>query len=71
MRTRFFELHGPQARDRLHRLGSALEEDGARVTLLASRDEPDLYLLVAESDRAPAQAPPDGCRVWTFERVAG
>jgi len=70
-RTRFFELQGPEALPRLRRLAGALRRDGARVSLLASRDQPELYLLVSESDgeAAAGAAPPEGCRVWTFEPV--
>ncbi len=68
LQTRFFELSGSGAEGRLRRLAVALERDGARVTLLASRDRAGLYLLVAEGE-LPDAPPPEGCKVWTFERL--
>ncbi|MEJ2666508.1 MAG: hypothetical protein P8Z81_05320 [Deinococcales bacterium] len=70
MLTRFFELEGSVAREALGRLGATLLAEGARVRLLASTDRPGLYLLVAESRHWPAAPPPQGCRVWTFQRAS-
>ncbi len=70
LQTRFFELTGERAAERLRALGGALEREGARVTLLASRDQEGLFLLVAEAERWPQAEAPAGARVWTFERVA-
>lgn len=70
IQTRFFELAGHGARGRLTTLANRLHGDGIRTTLLESRDQIDLYLLVAEAERWPAVTVPDDCRVWTFERVS-
>lgn len=70
MQTRFFELAGAHAVDSLRMLGDALRRQGARVTLLASRDQTDLYLLVAEARPLPETTLPEGVRTWTFERLA-
>lgn len=68
--TRFFELAGDHAAERLRLLGTHLRAAGAHVTLLASRDQQGLFLLVAESASFPDTRPPAGTRVWTFERLA-
>ncbi len=67
--TRFYELAGDAAQARLGDLAVRLQRGGARTRLLASRDQEGLYLLVADADRLPEPAAPQGCRVWTFASV--
>ncbi|MEJ2287860.1 MAG: hypothetical protein P8Y02_04295 [Deinococcales bacterium] len=69
IQTRFFELAGGAAQARLTDLAAHLRRGGTRATLLQSREEPDLYLLVVEAEQLPELAVPEGCRVWTFQRV--
>ena len=69
VQTRFFELAGHDARARLTALADRLHGAAIRTRLLESRDQDGLYLLVAEAERWPAAALPEGCRTWTFEEV--
>jgi len=67
--TRFYELAGEAAQDRLGELAVRLRRAGAHTHVLASRDREGLYLLVAEAEQLGDLDPPAGCRVWTFVRV--
>lgn len=70
MRTRFVELAGPDAAERLTRYGRALAAAGADVRLLRSVEQRDLFLLLAAGGRAPDGAnAPDGARLWAFEEI--
>ena len=72
MLTLFIESGTPTAKADLEALRTALQgqEEIVRLTLLGSLEQPGLYLLVCECERAPQDAWPEGARVWRFERLA-
>jgi hypothetical protein len=65
--VRFFERAGDDARATLERLGRSLRDEGAEVELLASADQPGLWLLVARG--GPEVEAADGTRRWRFRTV--
>lgn len=70
MVIRFYESRGGDAVDRLLQLARSAEAAGQTTRLLASLDEPDLYLLTAEGPGVRAALSlPAGCRTWAFGTV--
>jgi len=67
--VRFFERAGDDARATLERLGDRLQAEGAEVELLASADQPGLWLLVARG--GPEVEAAEGTRRWRFRTVKG
>ena len=69
MLTLFIELNTPTAKANLERLRERLQEreEVSRLVLLASLEQPGLYLLVCECERPPENAWPEGARVWRFQ----
>jgi len=65
--VRFFERAGDDARATLERLGRRLRAAGAEVELLASADQPSLWLLVVRG--GPEVETADGTRRWRFRTV--
>lgn len=68
--TVFYELKGKQAQTQLEASALALEAFGIEATLLASRDQPNLYLLTfecTEDDTLPAA--PASAKVWRFQAL--
>jgi len=65
--VRFFERAGDDARATLERLGDRLRAAGAEVEMLASADQPGLWLLVARG--GPEVEAADGTRRWRFRTV--
>lgn len=55
----FIELQGPDAEARLRRLAARLAAAGTQSELLASADQPELYLLLCRGAGAPDLAPPE------------
>ena len=71
MRTLFIESNAPTAKADLEALRATLQEreEVVRLTLLGSLEQPGLYLLICECERAPEDAWPEGARVWRFQKV--
>ncbi|MDF1522642.1 MAG: hypothetical protein P1P87_07465 [Trueperaceae bacterium] len=68
--VRFVELAGTDATRVLRALAADWRAAGAAVELLASTDQPDLWLLVARGgDPGAGPAAPTGARVWRFRSV--
>ncbi|MBW6455598.1 MAG: hypothetical protein K0A98_06910 [Trueperaceae bacterium] len=65
--VRFFERAGDDARATLEALARRLREGGAEVELLASSEQPGLWLLTARG--GPEVAVDAPTRMWRFERV--
>ena len=65
--VRFFERAGEDARATLEHLGRRLRAEGAEVELLASADQPGLWLLVARG--GPEVEAAAGTRRWNFRTV--
>ena len=71
MHTLFIESGTLTAKTDLERLRATLQEreEVVRLTLLESLEQPGLYLLVCECERAPEDAWPEEARVWRFQGV--
>lgn len=65
--VRFFERAGGGARATLEALARRLHEGGAEVELLASVEQPGLWLLTARG--GPEVAADDATRTWRFRTV--
>ncbi|MFO8150174.1 MAG: hypothetical protein R6T93_07755 [Trueperaceae bacterium] len=65
--VRFFERAGADARPTLEALARRLREGGAQVELLASSEQPGLWLLTARG--GPEVAGDAGTRIWRFRTV--
>ena len=66
--VRFFERAGADARPTLEALARRLRDGGAEVELLASSEQPGLWLLTARG--GPEVAVDAATRTWRFETVA-
>lgn len=68
MLVHFFELSGLQAKETLSTFRSTLLSlTNVRSTeLLENLDQPNLFLLVVQSQETLKVIPPEGVRVWTF-----
>lgn len=67
----FIELSGLTARAELEHLAQRFKQDPTcqNTQILASLEQADLYLLVAEFNKAPQIHWPDKARVWSFRRL--
>jgi len=65
--VRFFERAGADARATLEALAQHLRERGAEVELLASAEQPGLWLLTARG--GPEVAVDAATRTWRFTTV--
>jgi len=65
--VRFFERAGADARATLEDLARRLRDGGAEVELLASSEQPGLWLLTARG--GPEVAVDAATRIWRFEPV--
>lgn len=63
----FVERSGADAESVLRRLARRLHDASLSSTLLRSRDEPGLFLLVVDGDAALDTSDEAGARVWRFE----
>ena len=66
--VRFFERAGADARATLEALARRLHQGGAEVELLASTEQPGLWLLTARG--GPEVAVDAATRTWRFRTVA-
>lgn len=65
--VRFFERADADARETLEALARWLREAGAEVELLASTEQPGLWLLTARG--GPEVAADAATRIWRFRTV--
>jgi hypothetical protein len=71
MLVHFFELSGPEAREKLDFFREEISQlqDITSLELLENLEQPGLFLLIIKSPSKLDLEPPRGTRVWMFQNL--